>query len=129
MILMALFSMAIIFGMPYLMENSTLPDLRILPSPLSFALPICCSYFYPSFPLLSPRLANLALAVDPETKAEFDEIRSKGVLSSGTGATNPADALQNFDLASWMAGKTERAPSPAAVEPEKAQGGGKKGKR
>ncbi|KAF2840439.1 hypothetical protein M501DRAFT_1002792 [Patellaria atrata CBS 101060] len=65
MILMALFSMAMIFGMPYLMEN-----------------------------------------MDPETKAEFEEMQKASPLAS---ANNPAAQLQNFDLASWMAGKTSGA--------------------
>src|SRR5690349_4377253 len=64
MILMALFSMALIFGMPKLMEN-----------------------------------------MDPEMKQEFEEMQKNGVLGSGT--TNTAQQIQNFDLASWMAGKTD----------------------
>jgi hypothetical protein len=52
--------------------------------------------------------------VDPETKAEFEEMSSKSPL---TGANGPANQLQNFDLASWMAGKPAEAPS---------GGGGKK---
>ncbi|KAF2878185.1 hypothetical protein BDV95DRAFT_478493 [Massariosphaeria phaeospora] len=73
MILMALFSMVLIFGMPYLMEN-----------------------------------------MDPETKAEFEEMQKKSPLSSGT---NPAQQLQNFDLASWMAGKTETGVSSRGQSP------------
>jgi len=38
--------------------------------------------------------------VDEETKAEFEEAQK-----SSPGGGNPAAALQNFDLASWMAGK------------------------
>ncbi|KAF2128782.1 hypothetical protein P153DRAFT_367125 [Dothidotthia symphoricarpi CBS 119687] len=63
MILMAIFSMAMIFGMPMLMEN-----------------------------------------MDPEMKEEFEEMQKNGVMGSGT--TNTAQQIQNFDLASWMAGKT-----------------------
>ncbi|KAF1943359.1 hypothetical protein EJ02DRAFT_502213 [Clathrospora elynae] len=76
MILMAVVSMGLIFGMPKLMEN-----------------------------------------MDPEMKQEFEEMQKNGVMGSGT--TNTAQQLQNFDLASWMAGKTDsgsavaRAPSPA----------------
>jgi len=57
-------------------------------------------------------------AVDPETKQEFEEMQKTGVLGSGT--TNTASQIQNFDLASWMAGKTDsgassgRGQSPAA---------------
>ncbi|KAF2016429.1 hypothetical protein BU24DRAFT_422767 [Aaosphaeria arxii CBS 175.79] len=65
MMLMALFSMVLIFGMPKLMEN-----------------------------------------MDPETRAEFEEMQKQSPLASG-GAANPAQAMQNFDLASWMAGKTD----------------------
>lgn len=42
--------------------------------------------------------------VDPELKEEFEEMQKNGVLGSGT--TNTAQQIQNFDLASWMAGKT-----------------------
>lgn len=50
-------------------------------------------------------------------KEEFEEMQKNGVMGSGT--TNTAQQLQNFDLASWMAGKTDsgstsaRAQSPA----------------
>jgi len=37
--------------------------------------------------------------VDEETRAEFEEAQKK------TPTVNPAQALQNFDLAGWMAGK------------------------
>ena len=50
--------------------------------------------------------ANL-LAVDPEMKEEFEEMQKNGVL--GSGQTNTAQQIQNFDLASWMAGKTDAA--------------------
>lgn len=56
--------------------------------------------------------------VDPEMKEEFEEMQKNGVLGSGT--TNTASQIQNFDLASWMAGKTDtgsassRGQSPAA---------------
>ncbi|PSN67824.1 hypothetical protein BS50DRAFT_587070 [Corynespora cassiicola Philippines] len=70
MILMALFSMVLIFGMPKLMEN-----------------------------------------MDPETRAEFEEMQKTGVL--GSGSTNTAQSVQNFDLASWMAGKSDSGSSSA----------------
>jgi hypothetical protein len=38
-------------------------------------------------------------------KQEFEEMQKNGVL--GSGSTNTAQQLQNFDLASWMAGKTD----------------------
>ncbi|KAJ9641929.1 hypothetical protein H2199_005143 [Coniosporium tulheliwenetii] len=41
--------------------------------------------------------------MDPETRAEFEEMQKKSPLAS---ANNPAAQLQNFDLASWMAGKS-----------------------
>ncbi|KAF2085825.1 hypothetical protein K490DRAFT_12617, partial [Saccharata proteae CBS 121410] len=61
MILMGVFSLALIVGMPYLMEN-----------------------------------------MDPETKAEFEEMQKSSPLANA----NPAAQIQNFDLASWMAGKS-----------------------
>lgn len=47
-------------------------------------------------------LTTVVALVDPETKAEFEEIQRKGPISGGDGA---ATQLQNFDLAGWMAGK------------------------
>ena len=78
--------------MPYLMENST----------------------------YSQTLAELHetdyVAVDPETKAEFEEMQKKGVMGSGN--TNTAQQLQNFDLASWMAGKTDTPPRGESPAPQ-----------
>lgn len=49
--------------------------------------------------------------VDPEMKQEFEEMQKTGVL--GSGSTNTAQQIQNFDLASWMAGKTDSGSSTA----------------
>jgi len=43
--------------------------------------------------------------VDDEDRAAFEELQKKSPLAA---ATNPAASLQNFDLASWMAGKSGR---------------------
>ncbi|OJD31536.1 uncharacterized protein BKCO1_4700036 [Diplodia corticola] len=64
MILMGVFSLALIVGMPYLMDN-----------------------------------------MDEETKAEFEEMQKNSPLGQ-----NPASQLQNFDLASFLAGKKEDQP-------------------
>jgi hypothetical protein len=42
-------------------------------------------------------------------KAEYEEMQKNGnpLLGGGSGSSNPAAAIQNFDLASWMAGKTD----------------------
>ncbi|KAF2710936.1 hypothetical protein K504DRAFT_489903 [Pleomassaria siparia CBS 279.74] len=74
MILMALFSMVMIFGMPYLMEN-----------------------------------------MDPETRAEFEEMQKKSPLAPS--GENPAQKLQNFDLAGWMAGKTDSGSNSRGASP------------
>jgi hypothetical protein len=89
MILMALFSMVLIFGMPYLMENST------------------------CYPDSMSRVEADNYIVDPETKAEFEEMQKKSPIAAGT---NPAQQLQNFDLASWMAGKTDTGSSTTRTE-------------
>ncbi|KAF2397238.1 hypothetical protein EJ06DRAFT_584710 [Trichodelitschia bisporula] len=82
MIIMAVVSLGLVVGTPYLLEN-----------------------------------------MDPESRAEFEEMQRKSPLAA---ATNPS-ALQNFDLASWMAGKTDE---PAAAAPAPKQiGGGKQGKK
>jgi hypothetical protein len=66
-------------------------------------------------------LTDILLAtVDPEMKAELEEMQKSG--SSSSQAQAAAESLQNFDLAGWMAGKT----APAA--PAKNGGGGSKKK-
>lgn len=55
-------------------------------------------------------------------KEEFEQMQKNGVL--GSGSTNTAQQIQNFDLASWMAGKTDagttsanaNAPSPGQAK-------------
>lgn len=98
MILIAIFSLGLIVGMPYLLENS-----------MFFHLLYC------------EGRANED-TVDPELREEFDAMqKNKGPV------TNPAAALQNFDLAGWMAG-TSSAPAdePVAAIEEKKSGGGSK---
>jgi len=92
MILMAVVSMGLMFGMPKLMENSTLsaPPTRMI--------------------------ADLCI-VDPEMKEEFEQMQKNGVLGSGN--TDTASQIQNFDLASWMAGKTDTKKSPEPAGPAK----------
>jgi hypothetical protein len=59
--------------------------------------------------------------VDPEAKAEFEEMTKNNPV-----AANPAAAIQNFDLAGWMAGSKATSP-PAAIEEKKsAPSGGKR---
>ena len=41
--------------------------------------------------------------MDPEFKEEFAEMQKKGPLTGSGGAANQ---LQNFDMASWLAGKS-----------------------
>jgi len=91
MILMAIVSMGLIFGMPKLMENS-----KSLGSPLGTA-----------------KVTDTCV-VDPEMKEEFEEMKKNGVLGSGN--TNTASQLQNFDLASWMAGKTDSGSASARTQ-------------
>jgi hypothetical protein len=92
MILIAGVSMIIVFGMPYLMDNSM----------SSSECPPC--------------LADICI-VDPEMKAEFEERQKASSLGSG----QPANPLQNFDAAAWLAGsssskKTESSPRVVAEE-------------
>lgn len=42
--------------------------------------------------------------VDDETREEFEKMSAKSPLSQATSAGRTG--LENFDLASWMAGKT-----------------------
>jgi hypothetical protein len=92
MILMGVFTLIMVFGMPYLMDNS----------------------------MHSQNPAKLRqtddITVDPETKAEFEEMQKKGVMGSGN--TGTAQQIQNFDLASWMAGKTDTPPRGESPAPQ-----------
>ena len=91
MILMALFSMVLIFGMPYLMENSKSRNMFLSKSRRGWMR------WY------DDGCANVD-TVDPETKAEFEEMQKKSPITGA--ATNPAQSIQNFDMASWLAGKS-----------------------
>lgn len=103
---MGLFSLVLIVGMPYLMDSS--------------------KFFFFSLFLLSGVWfgadANGKKTVDDETRAEFEEMQKKSPLAT---ATNPAQQLQNFDLASFLAGKTDQAP-PQEQKLEKSGGSSKK---
>lgn len=88
MILIALGSLGLVFGMPYLMDSSA--------SNSTF-----------TFASTSPRsvsMANYMALVDPEMRAEVEE-RQKSSPLSGAQASNP---LQNFDAAAWLAGTSEK---------------------
>lgn len=92
MILMGVLSMGLVFGMPYLMENS------------KFILIL----FQTQFARRVWFILTLE-TVDEETKAEFAEMQKQGPLGLAGGAggqgQNTAQQIQNFDLAGWMAGK------------------------
>lgn len=60
-------------------------------------------------------------------KKEYEEMQKNGVL--GSGKTDTASQLQNFDLAGWMAGKTDTKPAAARVPSPARQGGGQGKKR
>lgn len=97
MILMAIVSLGLILGMPYLMDNCK--------SPVTHKT---CS------------LHSLTRStVDPEAKAEFEEMTKNNPI-----AANPAAAIQNFDLSGWMAKATS--PPPAIEEKKSAPSGGKR---
>lgn len=89
---MGVLSMGLVFGMPYLMDNSE---------------------FYRHFqfpPLLENNLLIYhvsSFTVDEETKAEFAEMQKQGPLGGAGGSAGAAQAVQNFDLAGWMAGKSD----------------------
>lgn len=88
MILLALVALAFTFGMPKLMQNSTL---RFLPP--------------------SVGMSQLTLSVDPEMREEFEKHSRSSPISGATrnamagGGGGPG----NFDLAGWMAGASSGA--------------------
>ncbi|EKG11192.1 hypothetical protein MPH_11663 [Macrophomina phaseolina MS6] len=59
--------------------------------------------------------------VDEETRAEFEEMQKSSPL-----AKNPATQLQNFDLASFLAGKSNDQPQQQQQVQEKSGGSGAK---
>lgn len=103
MILMGVLSMGLVFGMPYLMDNSEFYNL----------LPPISSSPYTTSPSPSLLENNLLIyhvssfTVDEETKAEFAEMQKQGPLGGAGGSAGAAQAVQNFDLAGWMAGKSD----------------------
>lgn len=82
MILIGIAGMAMMIGVPKMLENSKLLwDCGIMRS-------------------------DQPLAVDPETRAEFEETQRQNPLASGlSGGANP---LGNFDMAAWMAGSSSK---------------------
>lgn len=98
MILIAGFSMVIVFGMPYIMDNSTyiaLDHFILSKHSLQFAIRLIhVLYIYSN---------TNSYIVDPELKAEFEERQKSGGGGLGGGA-NGANPLQNFDAAAWLAG-------------------------
>lgn len=125
---MALVGLAMVFGMPYLLENSM----------FSFFPPTLPAYlfFYPR-PFISGSLRKPSFGkgeykadafgdetVDPEMKAEFEEQQKKSVVGNVAGGGNP---LSGFDMAGWMAGQTAGGGVTASgreIEEEKGSGGG-----
>ena len=91
MILIGIFGMGMMIGMPYLLDNSTsfltLADHHITRAPTNF------------------------VTVDPEMKKEFEEQQKSSPLA---GVTSGGGPMQGFDMAAWMAGKT--APSSSTEE-------------
>jgi len=83
MILMGLFSLILIVGIPYITENSKSDSIHIQ------------THIYD--------YCTDTITVDEETKKEFEEIQSKNPV---TAATSRASDMQNFDMAGWLAGKT-----------------------
>lgn len=81
--------MLIVFGMPYLMDNSM----------YSHSIQLHPSIFR------RMKTDRLGLVVDPEMRAEFEE-RSKSSPLSGAlaGSQSGQNPLQNFDPAAWLAG-------------------------
>jgi len=59
------------------------------------------------------------ITVDEETKADFEQAQKSNPLAGG----NAAEALQNFDIAGWLAGK-----SSAPANDDKSGKGSTKGK-
>lgn len=95
MILIAVVGMGMMFGMPYLLDNS---------EPL----------FLPSFVMVTGACVYTNdIPVDPETRQEFEEAQKSGPLAGVTAATNP---MQGFDMAAWMAGSGAKHTTSTAVE-------------
>lgn len=122
MILLAMVSMGIFLGMPYLLENS------------AFLSPC---YPLPDIPVLWPHTALTQVTrrpVDPEVRAEF-EARQKSnpmnaVLGAAGGGGQPGGG---FDMAAFLAGsnsgaKRDEAATPPPL-PSGGNGGGKKNQR
>ncbi|KAL8903248.1 MAG: hypothetical protein Q9171_007466 [Xanthocarpia ochracea] len=118
MILMALVGLGMVFGMPYLLENSRSLFHR---GYLSLLLPF--KFISGSRTFKWDEMANVWLViVDPEMKKEFEEQQKSSVVGNVAGGGNP---LSSFDMAGWMAGQTSgRGVTATARENEDERGAG-----
>lgn len=94
MILMGLVTMGIVFGMPYLMDNSTSSCL-----------------FKPQFYRNESSVYGLAniVIVDPELRAEFEERQKESPMNAIMGnAQAGQNPLGNFDMAAYLAGSGKK---------------------
>lgn len=113
MILLGLVSLAIMFGMPYLVDNSELPP-----------------------PLQPPRggVADTRVTVDPEMRAEWEERQKSNPMNSIMGAASGqggAGGAGSFDMAAFLAGSAGKkeggvADAGAAPAGKVGNGGGEK---
>lgn len=109
MILIAVVGFGFVFGMPYLLDSSTCPPSTFII--FSSRRSLLIFHLLPSFDSPFPHglsTQSSPPAVDPETRAEFEEQQKKSILNTSGAGANP---LQNFDMAAWMAGKTSGASS------------------
>ena len=60
-------------------------------------------------------------------KKEFEEQQKKGIL--GTGGNTAANPIANFDMAAWMAGKTDNSAASSGQNQEGDNTGGSRQRR
>lgn len=94
-ILLSMVSMAIFFGMPKMVENSTYPSLRNL-----------FLYLYNPNPNRHRDILTKPKTVDPETRAEWEERQKENPMNAIMGAASGQNSnpMGNFDMAAFLAG-------------------------
>ncbi|KAB5582587.1 hypothetical protein GE09DRAFT_273590 [Coniochaeta sp. 2T2.1] len=96
----------------YFMERSTFSILSILKNPMILLGLVSCVIF-----MGMPYLVD---SMDPEMKAEWEERQKSnpmnGIMGAATGQPG-ANPMQNFDMASFLAGSSKKDNSPAAPSP------------
>jgi hypothetical protein len=116
MILIAGFGMLMVFGMPYLLENSESLSPHII---VWHAHTFCGKYGSDQRGVNMADLIFFGDTVDPEMRAEFEERQKSSSANALLPGGQQANPLGNFDAAAWLAGSGKKSEGSAERVVEK----------